>query len=294
MIGIDRPRGAGALVSDFAQLTKARLSLLVLITTFVGFCMASGEKLDWLRLIHTLIGTALVAGGGAALNEVMEIDVDGLMARTRNRPLPASRMSGPVALGIGIVMAGAGVLYLGFTANPVAASLAAATLCIYLGLYTPMKRRTSLCTTVGAISGALPPVIGWAAVDGSFGLGAWVLFGILFSWQMPHFLAIAWMYREEYAGAGLRMLRRGDRAGAVTALLALLFSVVLTAITLVPVFAKSAGPLYLAGALAFDLFLLICATRFLLDRTRAAARRLFFASIIFLPGLLCLMVFTRS
>ena len=293
-LGLAGSRETAGFVSDLSQLTKVRLNLLVLITTFVGFSMASGDKLDGLRLLHTLIGTALVAGGGAALNEAMEVDVDGMMKRTRDRPLPACRMSWSMALGIGLAMAGAGLLYLAFAATPLATCLALATLLIYLGCYTPLKRRTSLCTTVGAVSGALPPVIGWTAVDGTFGLGAWVLFGILFTWQMPHFLAIAWMYRDEYANAGLKMLRRTDAFGIETAGQALAFSIGLTAITMVPVFAHQAGPVYAVGALAFDLLLLSCATRFLLDRSRGAARRLFFASIFYLPGLLGLMMFARK
>ncbi|MEI6351755.1 MAG: heme o synthase [Verrucomicrobiota bacterium] len=293
-LGFAGPRESAGFASDFSQLTKVRLNLLVLITTFVGFSMASGDKLDWLRLLHTLMGTWLVAGGGAALNEAMEVDVDALMKRTRDRPLPARRMNWPAALGIGLAMSGFGLLYLALAATPLATGLAFATLLIYLGCYTPLKRRTALCTSIGAISGALPPVIGWTAVDGTFGLGAWVLFGILFAWQMPHFLAIAWMYRDEYAGAGLKMLRRSDACGIETAAQALAFSVGLTAITLVPVFAHRAAFAYGIGTLAFDLLLLACAIRFLLDRSRAAARGLFFASIFYLPGLLGLMMFTRK
>jgi protoheme IX farnesyltransferase len=227
------------------------------------------------------------------LNQVIEVNVDRLMDRTKGRPLPAGRMTRTSALGLGIIMGSVGLLHLAYNVNLVAAYLAAATLLIYLAFYTPMKRRTSLCVTIGAVSGAIPPVIGWTAVDGTVGVGAWVLFGILFTWQMPHFLAIAWMYRDEYAQAGFAMLWRKDTSGIYTAIQALFFSIVLTAVTLVPFFRQEADFVYLIGALVANSLLLVTSVRFVTSRTRLEARRMFFASIIYLPLILCLMVFTR-
>jgi protoheme IX farnesyltransferase len=194
-------------------------------------------------------------------------------------------------------LAGAGVIYLLCTTNPMTAWLAAATVCIYLFVYTPLKRKTAFCTVAGAISGAIPPVIGWTAAQGrhpELGLGAWILFGVLFLWQMPHFLAIAWLYRDEYAQAGFVMLKRDDVTGTITALTSLLFSFALLVITLIPFFAGVNNWVYLFGALALDVGLLFVAVQFTLDRTKTTARRLFFASILFPPLLLGLMVFTRS
>ena len=281
-------------LSDFMVLTKARLSLLVIVTTFVGFCMASGARLDWLLLFHAVAGTTMAACAAAVLNQFMEANVDRLMERTRHRPLPAGRMKSGHALALGLGLAVAGVAWLWFTANAMSAYLAAATILIYIALYTPLKRRTSLCTIVGAVAGAIPPVIGWAVVHPSLDLGAWVLFGILFTWQMPHFLAIAWMYRDEYAQAGFVMLPSDDISGCATALQSLLYTIGLTGITLVPFFVGLNSAIYLAGAVLLDAVMIVCAVQFLMQRTRPSARRLFFASILFLPLVLGLMVFTKA
>jgi protoheme IX farnesyltransferase len=281
------------LMSDVLTLTKARLSLLVIITTFVGFCMASGARFDWLLLINAVLGTTLAAASAAVLNQCLETKVDRLMERTRHRPLPAGRMKPRVALTLGVILGMAGVGWLAFTANALSAALAAGTIFIYIALYTPLKRRTSLCTIVGAIAGAIPPVIGCAAARPSLDLGAWVLFGILFTWQMPHFLAIAWMYRDEYAQAGFVMLRRDDVSGSKTALQSLLYTGALIVCTLIPYHAGLNSEVYLGGALALDGVLLLFAVQFLVERERASARRLFLASILFLPLLLGLMIFTK-
>jgi protoheme IX farnesyltransferase len=281
------------LMSDLLMLTKARLSLLVIVTTFVGFCMATTGPLDWLLILHATFGTALAAAGAAVLNQFMESHVDRLMERTRHRPLPAGRMKPITALVLGAALSVLGVAWLWFTANAMSAYLAAATVAIYLFFYTPLKRKTSLCTIVGAVSGAIPPVIGWTAAHPSFDLGAWVLFGILFTWQMPHFLAIAWMYRDEYSQAGFVMLKHDDLSGCATAMQSLLYTLGLTAITLVPFFAHLNNAVYLVGALLLDAAMLYFAVRFLLLRHRASARSLFFTSIIFLPLVLGLMVFTK-
>ena len=295
-VALEAPRDLAepGLLTDLMTLTKARLSLLVIITTFVGFCMASDAAPDWLRLFHAVAGTTLAAAAAAVLNQRIETDVDRLMERTRNRPLPAGRMKPATALVLGIALGVAGTAWLWLTTNALAASLAAATILIYIAFYTPLKRRTSLCTIVGAVAGAIPPVIGWTAVQPSFGLGAWVLFGILFTWQMPHFLAIAWMYRDEYAQAGFVMIRRDDPTGSVTAMQSLLYTLALLVITAIPFFAGLNNSIYLVFALLLDSVMLVCALRFLFERTRPPARMLFFASIFYLPLILGLMIFTKS
>ena len=283
--------------SDLLTLTKARLSLLVVITTFVGFCMASGPRLEWLVLLHAIIGTTLAAAAAAVLNQVLESHVDRLMERTRDRPLPAGRIKSQVAGLLGVTLAVSGVAYLWLTTNVLSAALAAATIVVYLLFYTPLKRKTAFCTVVGAISGAIPPVIGWTAAQGQhpvLGPQAWVLFGILFTWQMPHFLAIAWIYRDEYAQAGFRMLKRNDVNGSATASTSFVFTLALSALTLLPFALAQNSSTYLGGALILDAALLVFAAHFLVARTRERARRLFFASILFLPLLLGLMVFTRA
>lgn len=281
------------ILGDMAALTKARLSTLVMVTTLVGFCMGSAGAFDWFLLCRVLFGTALVAASAAVLNQVIERDVDRLMQRTKNRPLPAGRMKAGTALGLGVLLAVAGFIYLMNRVNPLSAALSAATLGVYLSLYTPLKRRTSWCVAIGAVSGGIPPLIGWAAARGSLDVGGWILFGVLFFWQMPHFLAIAWMYRDEYAQAGFVMLRRNDIGGVKTARESLLFSIALALVTLIPVVCGMATALYIAGALACDALLLLCAAQFLVHRDRPTARRLFFASILYLPLLLGLMVATK-
>ena len=293
---LEVPREAAepGIVSDLLVLTKARLSLLVIITTFVGFCAASGARLDWLLMAHAVIGTTLAAAAAAVLNQFIEIKVDRLMERTRFRPLPAGRIKPMHALVLGVVMGVVGVAWLAVSVNALSSALAAATILTYIAAYTPLKRRTSLCTIVGAVSGAIPPMIGWVAVKPSFDLGAWMLFGILFTWQMPHFLAIAWMYRDEYAQAGFVMLRRDDVSGSKTAMQSLLYTAALIVITLIPYHAGMNNDFYLGGALLLDGVMFLFAVQFLVERERASARRLFFASIIFLPLILGLMVLTRN
>jgi protoheme IX farnesyltransferase len=282
------------ILADLLDLTKARLNLLVLITTFVGYWMGSSGAMDWLRLACAMTGTALTAGAAAALNQLWERKVDALMTRTASRPLPSGRMKGGTALGLGFALGASGTALLWFTVNPLSALLALGTLAIYVLLYTPMKRRTALCTLVGAVSGAIPPVIGWAAANPHLSLGAWVLFAVLFTWQMPHFLAIAWMYREQYRGAGFVMLKRDDQTGFATAATSFIFTLLLTVATLVPFNAGAAGGTYLGGALLINSIFFLAALHFFADRSRPVARRLFFASIIYLPLILGLMVFTKE
>jgi protoheme IX farnesyltransferase len=281
------------LLGDLMQLTKARLSLLVVITTWLGYCMASTGPINWLRLLHAVLGTAIAAASAAVLNQVAEADVDRLMERTRHRPIPAGRMKRSHACILGIVLGVLGCGYLWLAVNTISAVLAAITVGVYLWIYTPMKRRTSLCTLAGAVAGAIPPMIGWVAARPSLDFGAWVLFGVLFTWQMPHFLAIAWMYRDEYAQAGFVMLPREDATGSNTAMQAVLYTLGLGLVSVFPFAAGLTGTDYLAGALALDSMFLLLALQFLLQRERSSARSLFLASIIYLPLLLGLMVCTK-
>lgn len=296
--GIEAVREASpasqGIMSDLMMLTKARLTMLVIVTTFVGFCMASGERLDWLLLFHAVVGTSLVAASAAVLNQFIEIKVDKLMERTKVRPLPAGRMTPASAFSIGMVMGVAGIAYLAIAVNGFATLLAAATWVIYLFIYTPMKRRTCFCITIGAVAGGIPPVIGWVAARPSMDAGAWILFGILFLWQIPHFMAIAWMYRDEYAQAGFVMLRRNDISGVATAIESLIYTIALVVVTLLPTFLKLTTWVYFGGAAIFGGIMLLCAIQFLMRRDRMSARRLFFASILYLPCVLGLLIFTRA
>ena len=282
------------ILADVLDLTKARLNLLVLITTFVGYWMGAPGAIDWVRLAQAVLGTALCAASAAAFNQLWEVKVDALMARTASRPIAAGRMTGGAAFWIALALGIAGTAWLALSTNLLSAILAAGTIVIYVLLYTPMKRYTAWCTLVGAVSGALPPVVGWAAASPRLSLGAWVLFGVLFAWQMPHFLAIAWMYRDQYREAGLVMLKRDDHTGLPTAIISLLFTFLLTAVTLVPFNTGLGGSIFLGGALVINSMFFLAALHFCADRSRPVARRLFFASILYLPLILALMVFTKA
>ena len=282
------------LFSDIVMLTKARLTLLVLMTTAMGFAFGSTRGMDWFLFFRVMFGTAFVAASASVLNQFIERKVDRLMGRTRDRPLPAGRMAPGTALGLGVLLAVAGLIYLVNRVSPLCAGLAGLTLACYVAFYTPMKRKSAWCVAIGAIAGAIPPVIGWAAATGSLGTGAWILFGILFFWQMPHFLSLAWLYRDEYALAGFFMLRRNDTVGLKAASESLLCAVALTAVTLLPVFLRMTHPVYAAVALACDGWLLACAALFLARRSRASARRLFLASILYLPLVMALLMVCRS
>ncbi len=280
--------------ADFCELVKARLNTLMLVTTLAGFYMGGGSApVDFLRLFNTLFGTALVAGGAAALNELIERDADALMQRTQDRPLPAGRMTPDTALLIGCGLAAGGLLYLFYLVNPLASVLAALTLGSYVFIYTPLKRRTSLNTLVGAIPGALPPMIGWAAARGTVGTEAWALFAILFCWQMPHFLAIAWMYREDYARGGFIMLTHLDETGRATGRQAVNYAFALLLVSLMPGLLGMAGRWYFFGAFLLGAGMVACAARMQLAPGRSHARQLFFASIIYLPLLLALLALDK-
>jgi protoheme IX farnesyltransferase len=269
----------------FLELIKPRITMMVLLTVAVGYFCAGPAAASGLGLLHVLIGTALSCSGSGALNQYLERDVDLAMDRTRFRPLPAQRISSAAAVSLGAVLSLSGVLYLAATVGILPASIDALTLVSYLFLYTPMKRVHPISTLAGAIPGALPPVIGWAAASGHVGGGAVVLFSILFLWQVPHFLAIGRMYRDDYAKAGFPMLVVIDRDGDATSRLMLLYAVVLIPVSLVLVRTGSAGHLYFWSALAAGLFYARAAWQAGADRSRQAARKLLLASVVYLPVL---------
>jgi protoheme IX farnesyltransferase len=272
------------------ELTKARLTALVLITTLAGFFVARSGGADWLAGLHVLIGTALVAAGAAALNEWWERDLDRLMERTATRPLPSGQVEPWFALGLGVLFSLGGVVYLAWVVNGLTAVLGAVALVSYVLIYTPLKRLTPLNTLVGAVPGALPPLMGWTAARGEMGAGGLGLFGILFLWQIPHFLAIAWLYREQYARAGFRMLPVVDPEGRATGWITLVSSVALLVVSLVPVWVGVAGAAYAGGAVALGLAFAWTGWRFTMELDRRRARMVFFASIIYLPMLLGLLM----
>jgi heme o synthase len=279
--------------ADFLTLTKPRLNLLVLITTLGGLYLAVPEGVALLTLAHTLIGTAFVAGGAAALNQVLERDTDSLMRRTRMRPLPDGRLQPGEGLGFGLVLSVLGLIELGMGVNIVAAFVAAVTLGSYLLLYTPLKRRTWLSTLIGAFPGALPPVIGWTAATGHISFPALALFGIVFLWQIPHFLAIAWLYREDYARAGIPLLPVVEPDGRSTGRQALLYAAALVPVSVSPAFVGLANGPYVAIASVLSLALLVLTAWFAHERSTASARRLFLASITYLPLLWGALVIDR-
>lgn len=276
----------------FLELTKPRITTLVLVTAAVGYAVGAGSGLDPTAFLALLAGTAMVAGGASALNQYAEREADARMERTRRRPLPSGRVTPGEALAFGLAASAAGILLLA-TINALTAVLGAAALASYILLYTPLKRVTSLCTVVGAVPGAIPPLMGWAAARGSLSAGAWALFAVLFFWQLPHFLAIGWMYREDYARGGFPMLPVTDADGSATGRQMMLYSAALVPVTLVAGALASAGPGYLWGALALGLAFFAGSARFFRQRSLAAARLLFLVSILYLPIVLGLMVFDR-
>jgi protoheme IX farnesyltransferase len=276
------------------QLTKPRIVGLVLVTVAAAFVLASPGPVSGVLLAHTLLGTALVAAGTNALNQVAEADVDARMDRTRNRPLPSGRLARGPATGFAWALGLGGVGYLALAVNREAALLAALTLASYVFLYTPLKKRTPLATLVGAVPGALPVLGGWAAARGGLEHGAWILFGILFLWQLPHFLALAWLYRDEYAAAGLRMLSVSDPQGRITFRQAGLASLGLLAASLMPSVAGLAGVAYFWGAMALSTALAGLAGAAAVAPSAARARRLFRGSVVYLPALLLLMLLDKA
>ncbi len=288
-----RPRPATA-AADLMELVKARLSVLTVATAMAGFALGVRDTWSWLLLAATLAGTALSAAGAAALNQWWERDFDARMKRTRDRPLPAGRMAASDALLTGTVLSVSGVLLLALFANLLAAGLAAATIIFYIFVYTPLKRVTELNTIVGAVPGALPPLIGWTAARGSINAEGLTLFAILFLWQMPHFLAIAWLYRADYAQAGFKMLSENDESGAVTGRQAFIYALALLAVSLLPSVFFDYSAVYFYGALLLGAGFASMAANFAVSGgSILAARWLFLGSIAYLPLLLGLMVLAR-
>jgi protoheme IX farnesyltransferase len=266
---------------------------MVLVTTFVGFYLGSEPIPDYFRLIQTLIGTALAAGGTLALNQFLERDADAMMQRTRHRPLPDGRIQPPEALVFGVLVTAAGLLLLVLTVNAFSALVTASIVGSYLFIYTPLKQKTSLCGVVGAVPGALPPVIGWTAARGEFALEAWVLFAILFLWQIPHTLAIARLYRDDFAKAGIRFLPVIERDEGSTGRQIIIHSLALLVVSLLPTLLGLAGSLYFLVALSLGAGFLACGVSLAISQSLATARRLLFASLIYLPVLLVVMALDR-
>jgi heme o synthase len=271
--------------ADYWMLAKPGITVMVAITAALGYYIAARGGLDWKVLAHLVGGTLLSSAGAAALNMVLERKLDAKMDRTKNRPLPAGRLGAAEATAFGVATSAAGVAWLGFGTNWIVAALSAATIGSYLFLYTPLKTKSSLCTLVGAVPGALPPVMGWAAT-GSLDVGAWVLFGILFFWQLPHFLALAWMYREDYERGGFPMLPVEEPTGASTGRQVVLQTLALLVVSLLPAGFGLAGEAYVAAALVLGAGFLGFGVAFAAERSRPRASRLFFASITYLPLLL--------
>lgn len=278
-----------SVVLDYLELSKSRIVLMVLVTTAAGYAIGA-HPFDAIVLLHALIGTALVAAGTNALNQYVERDLDSMMKRTRHRPLPAGRISSNAALVYSIGVAVTGTLYLGILVNWLTAFLGALTLGSYIFIYTPMKRVSTLCTVIGAIPGAIPPLMGWTAARGSIGAGGLIAFAVLFFWQLPHFMAISWLYRDDYGRAGFAMLSVRDEDGKAVARQAILYSLALLAVSVAPFFFGMAGFAYLLIASMTGLWIVVASVMFLSDRTAAPARSLFMSSNIYLLTMMVLWI----
>jgi len=283
-----------ARLRDYWVLTKPEVNLLVVMSTLAGFYLAWRGPLNFSLLLNALFGTLLVASGTGTLNQYMERSSDCSMRRTARRPLPAGRLHPAEALIFGILLSIGGGLLLWLEVNALASILALLTLATYLLIYTPLKKKTGLCTLIGAFPGAMPPLIGWAAARGSLNAESLVLYAILFLWQFPHFLAIAWMYREDYSRAGLRMLPPDDLEGRVTSRRIMILLGALVLVSMIPALMGQAGMIYLLGAVALGGFFLLHGARLARSRTNTLARRLVLASVIYLPLIFSLMMLDKG
>lgn len=281
-------------VAAYAELTKPRITFLIVLTAAAGFALGSRGPLDYVALLSALFGIGLLSSGIATLNQYAERDLDGLMRRTASRPLPAGKLAPWEALAFGAGITIAAEAYLLVFVNPLSALLGLGVIAGYLFAYTPLKTRTTLSTWVGAFPGAVPPLIGWTAARGSLSLEGWVLFAILFLWQFPHFLAIAWMYREDYSRAGILMLPVVEPDGRVTAQQIVIYTLMLLPVSLLPVALGMSGRIYLYGAIALGLLFLYSSLRAAFSMSRQQARRLLLASVLYLPLLFILMVLNAS
>jgi len=286
-------RGRTRVAADLVALTKPRVLVMVLLTTLVGYDVGLMGSADYVRILHLLVGTLLAAGGTLALNQYLERELDARMERTRARPLPAGRLQPLEAWLFGTALTVLGTAYLAVLVGPLVALVTMLTTILYLFAYTPLKPRTPLCTLVGAVPGALPPVAGWAAARGDVTLGAWVLFGILFLWQLPHTLSIARLYRDDYARAGLRVLPATDPDGASTERQIVLAGVALLSVSVLPAAIGWTGPIYLAGALVLGVAFAGVGVAHALAPSPRGARRVLLASLLYLPLLLGLLAFDR-
>ncbi len=275
---------------DYLQIAKPRISLLVLVTVAAGFALASVDGWHSLRLVHALGGIALVAAASSAFNQVLERDSDGMMRRTQNRPLPSGRLTPAEVSLFGLTSGTCGIAWLVAFVNLPTALLATLTLVLYVGIYTPLKRRTSFGTAIGAIPGAMPPVLGWVAAGAPLDAAAFSLFAILFLWQFPHFLAIAWIYRDEYSRAGLKMLPAAGNARYLTGFLAVGYALALVPLSLFPAASGLAGNAYLVVALVLSLAYLAASVRFAVHESYRTARALLWTSLVYLPVLLAMLV----
>ncbi len=280
--------------ADYLALVRPRVAVMVLLTVLIGGLLASDSLVPTAGLAHAVLATGLVTAAASILNQWLERDTDARMRRTESRPLPAGRLGGREVFVFGVALAVVGLTYMLLAVpHPLAAGVTAFTFASYVGLYTPLKRLTTLNTLVGAVPGALPPVIGWTAVSGRLDAGALVLFLIVFVWQVPHFLAIAWMYRDDYARAGMKMLSVGDRKAERTAHQMLLYGLALVPVSLAPAQVGLGGPSYAFGAAVLGAYFLWPIARFQGDRTVPAARRVLKASLVYLPGVLALLLLSK-
>ena len=293
VIGTAIARDRRRVLADLLALAKPRVVLMILVTTAVGYYAGLTGAPDYARLLHVLVGTLLAAGGALALNQYWERDVDARMERTRARPLPDGRLAPLEALLFGSALTVLGLVYTGAFVGELALAITLATAALYLFAYTPLKRRTPLCTLVGAVPGALPPVTGWVAAREGFGVGAWVLFGILFLWQLPHTLAIARLYRDDYARAGVRLLPVVDADGSSTERQIVTGCLALLVVSLLPTLIGIAGPVYFVGAYLLGAAFVALGARQALVPSTVAARRVLFASLLYLPALLALLAFDK-
>ncbi len=279
------------MIRNYLELSKSRIVLMVLVTTAAGYVIGA-HPFRWIVLLNALVGTALVAAGTNALNQYVERDYDALMRRTRRRPLPAGRITPRAALLFATSISILGTLYLGIAVNWLTAFLGAFTLITYVFVYTPLKRKSTTCTIVGAVPGAIPPLMGWTAATGALGLGGWIAFGILFFWQLPHFMAISWMYREDYGRAGFSMLSVVDDDGKAVARQAILYSLALLSVSIAPYFFGMTGLVDLCVATLAGLWIFVSSLMFLADRGPQPARSLFMSSNMYLLTMMALFAFT--
>ena len=287
------PLGAKARLSAYVELTKPRITFLIVLTSAAGFCLGSRGAINYLLFANAMISIGLLSSGIATLNQFIERDLDGLMRRTASRPLPTGRLAPLEAMWLGVLLTAGAETYLALFVNGLSAVLGLTVIAGYLFLYTPLKTRSTLSTAVGAFPGAMPPLIGWTAARGEIDVAAWVLFAILFLWQFPHFLAIAWMYREDYGRAGIRMLPVVEPEGRVTGQQIIAYSLMLVPVSLLPTVLGISGRFYFVTALALGLLFLASGIRVALSKSNQHARQLLLASVFYLPLLFGVMVLDR-